>query len=129
MCRSCGFSSRCQGSCQKRSGRLKWGSSANRSARRRVLSRDKGVCAACGEDTEALRKQRLNDIWGWNARVRGLGYNPQQSLWEMDHMTPLVDGGSSGMDNLQTLCQPCHLIKTMAENRGREQARREQACR
>lgn len=30
-------------------------------------------------------------------------------LWEMDHIVPVVDGGGAcGLENLRTLCLPCH---------------------
>lgn len=40
-------------------------------------------------------------------------------LWEMDHIVPVVEGGGScGLDNLRTLCVPCHKAATK-ELRGR----------
>ena len=38
---------------------------------------------------------------------------------EVDHITPLADGGSHDASNLQSLCRDCHLRKTAAENAGR----------
>lgn len=35
------------------------------------------------------------------------------SLWEADHIIPVVEGGgSSGLENLRTLCKPCHRLET-----------------
>lgn len=32
-----------------------------------------------------------------------------RTLWEMDHVRPVVEGGGGcGLDNLRTLCCPCH---------------------
>ena len=36
-------------------------------------------------------------------------------MWEMDHIIPVVEGGGCcGLDNLQTLCLPCHKLDTAA---------------
>ena len=34
---------------------------------------------------------------------------------EVDHVTPLADGGTDDLANLQTLCRDCHFAKTQAE--------------
>ena len=63
--------------------------------RQRVKERDRHVCAACG-------------------RVRG--------DHEVDHRTPVEQGGSNDMTNLQLLCSGvgnCHDVKTRAEARQR----------
>ena len=54
-----------------------------------------------------------DELRAW--RLRDLGFVPQRSLWELDHIVPLVDGGSHDLDNLQTLCTPCHKAKTVSE--------------
>ena len=84
-----------------------------REARRRVRKRDRGFCAACGLDTYALRR-RLRGR-GSHRKLRALGYQPRRSLWELDHIVPLVDGGGHELGNLQTLCVPCHREKTLGE--------------
>lgn len=103
-------------------------------ARRKVFERDKGVCALCGLDTDELRAQ-LRRIRELDARVRGAarrarlaehGYNPKHAahLWEMDHVVPVAEGGGScTLDNLRTLCVPCHRRVTR-ELRGRLAERR-----
>lgn len=41
-----------------------------------------------------------------------LGFR-KQHLWEADHIKPVVfGGGESGLDNLRTLCVPCHRLET-----------------
>jgi len=57
--------------------------------RRRVLRRDDYTCRACG-----LRSTRVDDI-----------------SFDVDHVVPKSDGGSHALDNLQTLCLPCHAKK------------------
>jgi hypothetical protein len=51
--------------------------------------------------------------------LRDRGFVPRRSLWELDHIVPLVDGGSHEPSNLQTLCTPCHKKKTAQEARER----------
>lgn len=46
-----------------------------------VFRRDRGICAICGR---------------------------RPKKWEADHMLPVVEGGDSNLDNIRTLCVPCH---------------------
>lgn len=102
--------------------------------RRKVFERDKGICAICGIDAEALQN-RLNYMHyeqrteafavlrenGFN--VPGYGTSSCGSLWEADHLEPLDEGGSWELSNIQTLCTPHHKEKTaeQAARRGRQQ--------
>jgi len=88
-----------------------------REVRRRLRRRDRGRCAACGLDTVALRRELRGR--GMTRALRKRGFVPRRSLWEVDHVVPLVDGGSHDLDNLQTLCTPCHRAKTAEEARAR----------
>ena len=98
-------------------------------ARHRVSLRDKGVCAKCGCDTQKLKRiLKLAGIdryhpWKENVKrvlmdreIRALkkeiGFTTLH-LWEMDHILPVVEGGGlCGLENLQTLCIPCHHEET-----------------
>ena len=88
-----------------------------RELRRRARRRDRGICAICRLDTYELRR-RLKGR-GRTARLRAKGFIPRRSLWELDHIIPLIDGGSHDLTNLQTLCAPCHHKKSAQENRVR----------
>jgi len=47
------------------------------------------------------------------------------SLWEADHVKEITDGGDPfEVDNMQTLCVPCHRAKTAHSCRLRAQKRR-----
>lgn len=96
-----------------------------REARRHVRRRDRGICASCGIDTYAL-KRRIKGR-GSHRKLRELGFKPRKSLWELDHRVPLIDGGGHELENLQTLCTPCHKRKTAEEAGLRGERRRSEA--
>lgn len=103
-----------------------------------VKLRDKGVCFECGQDWRELRA-----VWGsmlggkrhhhilvggaqmwasmrWDApaalhelRHHYGDFDPERSLWEADHIVPVVlGGGCCDLANLRTLCQRCHKLET-----------------
>ena len=103
------------------------------SLRRAVFDRDKGVCACCGADTEKIRRVRdragsaydkLTDglferrdwhdwpFYAMRALFESLGFNRNQTLWEADHIKEVSAGGETCLENIQTLCVPCHKAKT-----------------
>lgn len=90
--------------------------------RERVFERDKGVCAGCGLDTQAewrrIRRlpaaRRAGVLRDWG--IRNLR---RSSLWDADHIAPVVEGGGEcDLSNLRTLCLRCHRRAT-AELRAR----------
>jgi 5-methylcytosine-specific restriction endonuclease McrA len=63
----------------------------------------------------------------WLATGRGrsirLGHTGSH-LWEMDHILPVAEGGGAcGLDNLRTLCRPCHRRATGELRRRLNQAK------
>ena len=96
-----------------------------RETRRRARKRDRGICAHCQLDTQALRRQVRGR--GRAAKLRELGFRVRGSLWEVDHVVPLIDGGTHDLRNLQTLCTPCHKRKTAGEARVRAEHKKEAA--
>lgn len=107
-------------------------------ARALVFQRDRGVCAGCGLDTQALERRaptgwrrwhRSTDAMTpaeWRDELKRLGYpvNWSRSLWDADHIVPVVEGGGEcDLDNYRTLCVPCHR-KVTAELRARLARRR-----
>jgi 5-methylcytosine-specific restriction protein A len=112
-------------------------------ARERVFARDRGICAACGLDTQALLRRlrrcpKLGTRAGISAQARDLvrgfeaavrfhrsGVRIRRSLWEADHIVPVVEGGGGcGVENLRTLCLPCHRAVTAKLTARRARARR-----
>jgi 5-methylcytosine-specific restriction endonuclease McrA len=92
-----------------------------------VLRRDKGICRSCGVDTLALHaalkyvfgKCEKADRWEWwplefrdfAEAVGPIAKRFPRRLYDIDHIEPLGEYGSDDMDNLQTLCVPCHQKK------------------
>lgn len=96
--------------------------------RDQVFIRDRGVCALCRADTvaiyAALKRSRGSE------RSAGLSFYgmksiaSRRSLWDADHILAVAEGGGQcDLDNLRTLCVPCHRQQT-ASLRQRLQAAR-----
>ena len=79
-----------------------------------VFERDAGVCALCGIDTHKTRKrimrlpfaQRMHELR--SLQTQGLIHKGRKTWWEADHIVPVVEGGDSNLENMRTLCIPCH---------------------
>lgn len=80
--------------------------------REQVSLRDHGVCSGCQTDTAAAlrklmrsrgpRRAELMAHWGLKTRMR-------RSLWDADHILPVVEGGGEcDLENIRTLCLRCH---------------------
>ncbi len=81
--------------------------------RDQVFARDRGTCALCSTDTVGayadLKRSRgpvrteLLAMWGFSS------ITARRSLWDADHILPVAEGGGGcDLDNLRTLCLPCH---------------------
>jgi 5-methylcytosine-specific restriction protein A len=81
--------------------------------REQVFARDRGFCHLCRADTVAifavLKRSR------GKARTAGLSFfgmksiTSRRSLWDADHILPVAEGGGQcDLDNIRTLCVPCH---------------------
>jgi 5-methylcytosine-specific restriction endonuclease McrA len=94
--------------------------------RQRVYQRDKGVCALCGVDSAVLGKVLTAE---WNRvkmartaavrrereefRRRFRWYFSRTSYWDADHIKPVSEGGGEcSLENMRTLCVPCHQVAT-----------------
>lgn len=91
--------------------------------RRLVLKRDKGICVHCGFDAEKfnriVRLVRQDEDIGFASYThmekwaKPLGFNYLFfDQWQADHILPRIRGGTDDLDNLRTLCVPCHKIET-----------------
>lgn len=99
----------------------------------RVLARDGGICAACGRDTHrwVLRRGSRRRRRNWPGIPPESFAGPwcdfewrYRAVWELDHIIPLIDGGTHELANMQTLCVPCHRAKTKRETATRVERRR-----
>lgn len=85
--------------------------------RRAVWLRDKGVCAQCGRDTNAIRR-KLRALWKlssrarWLAEIQGLSLTRSEAhrtLWQAHHVKSVEEGGGAcGVEGYETLCLWCH---------------------
>ncbi len=113
-----------------------------------VWERDHGKCAICGLETEKARREYREAVvaagpsWirgrGWmsdymvDSAIADNGFaaprlGPLRRKWyEVDHIIPVVEGGSNDLTNLRTLCLPHHrqataeLAARRADKRRRE---------
>lgn len=111
-------------------GRLRRGGMyASSRIRDQVFALEGGVCQLCGVDAHAffLRvkslppAQRLSVLCNANWRLpkthvalqRLLQDPTEGSFWQADHIKAVAEGGGGcGIENLRTLCVPCHTSET-----------------
>jgi 5-methylcytosine-specific restriction enzyme A len=76
--------------------------------RAQVFERDKGVCARCGLDTEAMRRDKRK--LDYRARKHfEKDWGLRRHLWDADHIVPVAEGGGEcNLSNMRTLCLKCH---------------------
>lgn len=79
-----------------------------------VRKRDKDICAFCGFDHEKAMdewwKQKPNaDHYGWQDHHKWIAQKP---VVNFDHIIPFSEGGMTVLENMRTLCEPCHKQRT-----------------
>ncbi len=99
---------------------------------RAVNKRDLGECEICGLLTHNLwhtlrkaiqykkssRAIKLMHQFSWAIKWDLCGdHSVRFIVWEADHRIPLCLGGSDTLDNIRTLCIPCHRLETAKLNR------------
>lgn len=94
----------------------------------RRARREAGMSAPRDEDPNTYSWEKTEGAFGTRVAAlslpRHLVYLTRR-LWEMDHVTPVVEGGGScGLDNLRTLCWACHRRETAALAKRRAAARK-----
>ena len=92
-----------------------------------MFERDQGICALCKMNTMALRDAIMKLHEDLRSEVvLALGYDLRRKRWwDADHVVPMSFGGAgTGLENLRTLCLPCHRKVTTAQARKAALARR-----
>jgi Restriction endonuclease len=113
LCRGCGA--------DVPKGRQSWCSTAcytkyePASVKHQVRQRDKGICQMCNvktRDHPSIRKWEVSDAERLAA--------PKA---EYDHIVPFSEGGLTVLENMRTLCNPCHKKRTAEWRKLRKRAR------
>ncbi len=82
--------------------------------RAQVFARDRGVCAQCGVDTEALRRNKRKLDYAARRQFEK-EWGARRHLWDADHIVPVAEGGGEcDLSNMRTLCLKCHRTATAA---------------
>lgn len=92
--------------------------------RQKVFERDHGICAGCGVDT-VVAAHKLRTARGANRASLlahwGLGRRSRKSLWDADHILPVIEGGGEcDLENIRTYCLRCHRQATILLRRRRQ---------
>ncbi len=111
-----------------------------------VWGRDQGICARCGLDAERQWKRwnkanRIITFTYWRkssvkerhavrliqaaeSRLARMGKGWKAGAWQHDHIRPLIEANGElsfwQLDNIQTLCGGCHVLKGREDNRRRK---------
>ena len=97
--------------------------------REQLFALEHGKCQKCGVNAHSLYcrvkalapAERLNALLNskWKlpktrqATDRLLSEPKEHDFWQADHTVAVAEGGgSTGLDNLRTLCTPCHSVET-----------------
>jgi len=94
-----------------------------------VKLRDKGVCQMCGLDIFDAEKKWTHEYWMQCRADSGYSWkkeNPRPHKANYDHIIPFSEGGMTILENMRTLCEPCHKERTKKWHGERKQKRSQQ---
>ena len=107
--------------------------------RMQVEERDDGRCVLCGFHQPTFYRVRDRLRYGPMADREGFEYLRRfmfdqgfdhvfaVDMWQADHIVPRIKGGTHDLDNLRTLCVPCHKAETARLAARRAAERRDKA--
>jgi len=119
----------CNQSCAEEGRLRRGGRFASKNIRTAIFALEGGQCSLCNVDAQQIYEQvlalqpseRLNKLLGakWKlprsaCAVQKLLNNPKEGdFWQVDHIKAVsTGGGNCGLENLRTLCVPCHQRET-----------------
>jgi hypothetical protein len=93
-----------------------------------IYMRDKGICSICNIDTKliAMEANKLEGEEKTNFLIKNKISLKRKiwirkhggGLWDGDHIIRVKDGGGlCGLENMRTLCIPCHKIITFSNKK------------
>lgn len=93
-----------------------------------VIKRDKEICALCQIDIAERKREWLKQKpdymkVGWKGREAWRRDKPKVNY---DHIIPFSEGGMTVLENMRTLCEPCHKKRTKRWYGDRAKSRRPQ---
>lgn len=103
--------------------------------RSQLFAKEHGVCALCGFDTRSINRMywqlrdegRRQEADAWlqeNGVPLSRKVGRRYGVWDMDHIVPVFGGGGCcGLENVRTLCLPCHKAQTASQASARAAAR------
>lgn len=119
----------CSRECTENGRLCRGGMYGSKNIRDQVFALEGGVCCKCGIDAHALflrmcslhPSERLNALCNNNWKLpksasaleRLLQQPREGDFWQADHIQAVAEGGGGcGLENLRTLCTPCHQEET-----------------
>lgn len=85
-----------------------------------ILERDGARCQRCGTDAPGWLRTREFYAGSWSGRNLYGNYCNLVPWWEVDHIVPVVDGGTDDPANLRLLCHACHVAVGYEQRRARK---------
>ena len=80
-----------------------------------VKKRDREVCDQCGYDYRAARAEWIKQCHNAGLSLRSYATRkifPAPTKIEYDHIIPFSEGGLTVLENMRSLCTPCHKERT-----------------
>lgn len=91
-----------------------------------VRARDHDICSECGRDCDKEYNQWMAEKFGGKNFNWNEWRNRKPPGAEYDHIVPFSEGGLTVLENMRTLCSPCHKKRTADWHWQRTNKRRNQ---